>query len=196
MLEYFNIHKLKLAGYSVGNHTIEIETVFESLKSTSSVYDPITRKLMCKTISHQENEVKSCFIMAQTRCTKAEIGKAFDELAALKLGIVKIKKADNHRDYKVFHKIPKAELLEDINFPQKLSLFGMTVEQFKSEFFDENDDSQSKEVQSKIVINSEQNESNQIVYETIKPNELKLASSSSKNLKQEFPGKNLNFNYF
>lgn len=141
MLDYFNINRLKLAGYSIGNQPIELECLVELLEGASSVYDQVTRKLMCKTICHQENEVKGCVIMSQTRCSKAEVRKAFDELAALKLGIVKIIKSHNNRDLTVFRKISKTKLLEDVNFPQKLSLFGMTVEKFASAFDDVLDNS-------------------------------------------------------
>ena len=57
LLEYFNIHRLKLAGYAVTSKTLGIDTVLQLTKKNCSKYDSLSQKLMAKIMLTKEQVV-------------------------------------------------------------------------------------------------------------------------------------------
>lgn len=57
LLEYFNIHRLKLAGYAVTSKSLGIDTVLQLTKKNCSKYDSVSQKLMAKIMMSKEQVV-------------------------------------------------------------------------------------------------------------------------------------------
>lgn len=94
LVEYFNLHRLKLAGYSFTINSLDsIDHLFtektgKQITITNHIYDKCTSGLMWKIMVFPKRIIDTKSIATKTRASKDDIIEAFNNLQSLGLGKV------------------------------------------------------------------------------------------------------------
>lgn len=130
LVEYFNIHKMKLAGYNFQSEKIDLGIIADLLEiSNKKIINFRLQTIMKKTMEYPSLKVQAIDVYSGSRYGLPDVLSAFEELEALDLGVVEVETAKNHKSVHYFVKCKK--LLNDITVSSKLQLFGCSLGKIK-----------------------------------------------------------------